>query len=128
MRISSPGVLASVSPSAYVVPTTGMSPVYPLTCVTAGIPLRAGSAVLPWLKKITPAAPAASAFSAFSSNVHTPRWIRAMSPAGNPAKSDDSQPLVEVLPIPNWMSTGVTAAVTSPGSVWGDGAKSVPSM
>ena len=50
-----------------------------------------------------------------------------MLPAGNPAKSAGSQPLVEVFPIPSWRSTGVTAAVTSPGSDCGVAPKSVPS-
>ena len=41
-----------------------------------------------------------------------------MLPAVKPAKSPGSQPLVEVLPSPSWMSIGVTAAVTLPGSEW----------
>ena len=72
--------------------------------------------MLPWLKNTTPTAPAAAAFSALISKVHVPRWMRAMFPAGKPVKSAASQPLVDVLPSPSWMSTGVTVAVTSPGS------------
>jgi hypothetical protein len=44
--------------------------VLPLPSVTAGMPVRAGSVVSPWLKKTTPMAPAAAAFSALISNVH----------------------------------------------------------
>ena len=51
-------------------------------------------------------APAAAAFSALISKVQVPRWISAMLPAGKPAKSPASQPLVDVLPSPSWMSTG----------------------
>ena len=93
--------------------------------VTGGIPVRSG--VLPWLKITIPTAPAAAAFSAFSSKVQTPRWSNAMFPAGKPAKSAASQPLVEVFPSPNWRSTPVTGAVTSPGSDWSITPKSVPS-
>ena len=50
-----------------------------------------------------------------------------MLPAGKPAKSAASHPLVEVLPIPSWRSTGVTAAVTSPGAEWSVTEKSVSS-
>ena len=95
--------------------------------VTAGMPLRSGAVVLPWLKITIPTAPAAAAFSAFSSNVQVPRWSNAMFPAGKPAKSEASHPLVEVLPRPSCRSTAVTAAVTSPGSDWVIGPKSTPS-
>ncbi len=50
-----------------------------------------------------------------------------MLPAGKPAKSAASQPLVEVLPIPSCRSTAVTAAVTSPGSDCVISPKSTPS-
>ena len=93
--------------------------------VTGGMPMRSG--VFPWLKITIPTAPAAAAFSAFSSKVQTPRWSSAMFPAGKPAKSAVSQPLVEVLPSPNWRSTPVTAAVTSPGSDWSITPKSTSS-
>jgi hypothetical protein len=53
--------------------------------VNAPRPVRSG--VLPWLNMIAPEAPAAAAFSALISNVHVPRWISAMFPAGNHAKS-----------------------------------------
>ena len=95
--------------------------------VTAGMPWRPGSAVSPWLKITMPTAPAAAAFSALISNVQAPRWSRAMFPAGKPAKSAASQPLVVVLPRPSWRSTGVTAAVTSPGSDWSITPKSTSS-
>ena len=50
-----------------------------------------------------------------------------MLPAGKPAKSVASHPLVDVLPSPSWRSTAVTAAVTSPGSECGVAPKSVSS-
>ena len=95
--------------------------------VTAGMLLRSAAAVLPWLKITIPTAPAAAAFSAFISKVHVPRWSSAMFPAGKPAKSAASQPLVDVLPSPSCRSTAVTSAVTSPGSVWVIAPKSTPS-
>ena len=97
--------------------------------VTAGM-LLAGSAaaVSPWFMITIPTAPAAAAFSALISNVQRPRWSRAMFPAGNPTQSEVSQPLVDVLPSPSWMSTGVTFAVTSPGSVWVIAPKWTPSV
>ena len=95
--------------------------------VTAGMPFRSGAVVLPWLKMTIPTAPAAAAFSAFSSKVQVPRRSKAMFPAGKPAKSAASQPLVDVLPRPSWRSTFVTFAVTSPGSVWLIAPKSTPS-
>ena len=64
---------------------------------------------------MTPAAPAACALTALTSNVQVPRWMRAMFPAGKPAKSAASHPLVLVLPIPSLRSTGVTVAVRLPG-------------
>ena len=95
--------------------------------VTAGMPWRLGSAVLPWFMITMPTAPAAAAFSAFSSKVQTPRWSNAMFPAGKPAKSAASHPLVDVLPRPSCRSTAVTFAVTSPESVWVIAPKSTPS-
>ena len=72
----------------------------------------------PSLKITTAEAPAAWAFWALTWKVQVPRWISATLPAGKPAKSAASQPLVEVLsglvPIGTTTSTGVTAAVTSP--------------
>ncbi len=109
------------------VPITGIPLVLLAVSVTAGMPWRAGSAVSPWLKITIPMAPAAAAFSALISNVQVPRCSSAMFPAGKPAKSAASHPLVEVLPSPSWRSTAVTAAVTSPGSVWVIAPKSVPS-
>ena len=73
--------------------------------VTAGMPLRSGAAVLPWLKKRMPTAPAAAAFSPLISNVQVPRWISAMLPAGKPVKSAASHPLVDALPSPSARST-----------------------
>ena len=63
---------------------------------------------------ITPAAPAAAALSAFTAKSHEPRWMSAMLPAGKPAKSAASQPLVEARSPARLTSTAVTAAVTSP--------------
>ena len=75
-------------------------------------PSRSG--VLPWLKMMTADAPAAWAFTALSANVHVPRWISAMFPTGNPAKSPASQPLVLARGGTRLMSTAVTAFATSP--------------
>ncbi len=62
----------------------------------------------------TPTAPAATALVALRANVQAtgkpagvPRWIRAMFPAGNPAKSDARQPRESPLGT-------LTDAVTSP--------------
>ncbi len=63
---------------------------------------------------ITADAPAACAFSAFTAKVQVPRWTSAMLPAGKPAKSAASQPLVLARGGTRLMSTAVTAAVTSP--------------
>ena len=76
---------------------------------------RSAAAVLPWLKRMTPAAPAASALMALTEKLQLPRWTSAMVPVGKPAKSPGSHPLVLVFPSPSCRSTGVTAAVTSPG-------------
>ncbi|MCP9965213.1 hypothetical protein LUX57_08735 [Actinomadura madurae] len=58
-------------------------------------------------------APAAMALSALTEKKQPPRWISAIRPAGNPAKSSASHPLpVPVAP----GSTGLAAAVTSPGA------------
>ena len=47
--------------------------------------------------KITAAeAPAASALATFAAKVHVPRWIKAMLPDVNPAKSEAAQPLAEL--------------------------------
>ncbi len=76
--------------------------------LTAGIAAIGGSRVpknsptrsspgttLPWLNTITALAPAAAALSTLMRKVQVPRWMRAMWPAGKPAKSPASQPLVE---------------------------------
>ena len=55
---------------------------------------------------ITPAAPALNAFVALIANEQVPRLIRAMLPAGNPAKSAGLQPVIA--------DTVLTEAVTSP--------------
>ena len=47
-------------------------------------------------------------------NVHVPRCMSAMLPAGKPAKSAASQPLVLARGGTRLMSTGVTPAVTVP--------------
>ena len=49
----------------------------------------------PSFMTITPAAPAAAAASTFTRNGQVPRRTSATAPAGKPAKSDGSQPLVE---------------------------------
>src|SRR3546814_20030671 len=65
--------------------------------VATSSPLR--SSVSPWLKMMAPAAPAAAALLAFCPNGQVPRCIKAMAPAGKPAKASDSQTQVEVLQI-----------------------------
>ena len=88
-------------------------------------PVRPG---LPSLKMTAAEAPAASAFATFWAKVHVPRWIRAMLPGTNPAKSEAAQPLAE-------LGVGV-AGTTMPPAGWsfalvepatGPGLKSVPS-
>ena len=81
-----------------------------LPIVTAGMPLRSASAVLPWLNRIAPTAPAAAAFSLFCSKVHVPALQQGDVAGGEAGEVLASHPLVEVLPRPSWMSTGVTAA------------------
>ena len=51
---------------------------------------------LPSLKMTAADAPAASAFATFWAKVQVPRWIRAISPGVNPAKSEAWQPLAEL--------------------------------
>jgi hypothetical protein len=51
---------------------------------------------LPSLKMTAAEAPAASALATFWANVQVPRWIRAMLPDTNPAKSEAEQPLAEL--------------------------------
>jgi hypothetical protein len=82
----------------------------------ASVPMISASrvGVSPWLKMITARAPAASALSAFCANGHVPRWISAIAPAGKPAKSAASQPLVFARGGTRLMSTATTGAVTSP--------------
>ncbi len=116
MWSTSPDVPAHSTPRSYVAKKTGIPPVYPEERVPLISPFRAS--VFPWLKMMAPTAPAAAAFSAFSWKVQAPRWISAMSPAGKPAKSAASHPLVDAFPRPSWRSTAVTPPVTSPGSVW----------
>ena len=88
-------------------------------------PVRPG---LPSLKMTAAEAPAASALATFWANVHVPRWIRAMLPGTNPAKSEAEQPLAE-------LGVGV-AGTTMPPAGWsfalaepatGPGLNSVPS-
>ena len=82
-----------------------------LPSVPMNASLRSGSAVLPWLKMITPTAPASSALAALTPKSHSPRWTRATSPAGKPVKSAGSQPDVTRLPTPRSRSTGVIRGV-----------------
>ncbi len=77
---------------------------------------------------MTPTAPAAAALSAFTEKSHEPRWISAMLPAGNPAKSAASQPLVDAWSPTMFTSTAVTDAVTSPSPEKSIGKKSTPSV
>jgi hypothetical protein len=90
------------------------------------------SGVLPWLKTMTALAPAACALNALRAKLHPPRWTSAIAPAGKPAKSltpagsavsgeptaasvyAPSHPLVLARGRTRLMSTGTTAAVTSP--------------
>src|SRR4051812_21186989 len=82
---------------------------------------------LPSLNITAAEAPAASAFATFWANVHVPRWMRAMLPGTNPAKSEAWQPLAELgagvagtmMPPAGW-----TFAVTEPATC--PGLKSVP--
>ena len=87
----------------------------------------AGSA-LPWLKMMTPAAPAAAALSALIRKVQVPRWIRAMLPGTNPAKSEAWQPLAELgvgVAGTTMPPAGCSFAVAEPAT--GPGLNSVPS-
>ena len=61
-------------------------------------------AMLPSLNRITPAAPASSALASFWTNGHVPRWISAILPAVAAGKSLISQPLLDVLLAPEWMT------------------------
>jgi hypothetical protein len=110
-------------PSANDVPTTGSATGAPSVPLTAAV-----RPSVPLLKMSTPEAPAASAFCSFAPNVQVPRWMSAIRPGTNPAKSAASQPLVLVRLGVAVVSTACTAAVTSPPPenviVW----KSVPLM
>ncbi len=84
-------------------------------------PVRVGE--LPWLKMMTASAPAASALTAFSEKKQVPRWMSAMSAGplkSSPAKSEGSQPLVDVpgslghVESPNARSTPITPPVSVP--------------
>src|SRR6478672_1614713 len=61
--------------------------------------MAAGATVVPkfnpgiLLKISAPSAPTAAAFVILSANEHVPRCMRAIDPAGKPAKSGASQPL-----------------------------------
>ena len=84
-----PASPASSSPTSKLVPIAGM-PTGPPS-VPDSVSVRPG---WPSLKITTAAAPASWAFAAFSPNVQVPRWTSATAPAGKPAKSASSQPLV----------------------------------
>ena len=75
--------------------------------------MRSG-VLLPSLKMIAAEAPAASALTALSTKPHVPRWMSATLPAGNPAKSDASHPLVDPPTGGSSRSTAVIGATTSP--------------
>ena len=131
MRAVDPG-WARAAPSANEDPTTGIA-----SAPTRRIGGRDGVAdeqrpreagVSPWLKMITALAPAACALWALSAKLHPPRWMRAIAPAGKPAKSSGpsgsatsgaptaasvnapSHPLVLARGGIRLMSTGTTAA------------------
>lgn len=78
------------------------------------------ASVRPWTPSfmtITPAAPAAAAASTLTPNGQVPRRTRATAPAGKPAKSDGSQPLVDAAggaPSTRPRSTGRNPPATSP--------------
>src|SRR4029079_3980777 len=114
-----PGTYSSKSwvPIRYVVKMTGMC------SVPARLPeKRPARPGLPSLKMTAAEAPAASAFATFGAKVQVPRWIRAMLPAVNPAKSEAAQPLAELgagvagttMPPAGW-SFAVTEPTTCPG-------------
>ena len=105
---------ASSLPTAKVATIAGMANGRP--SVTSGSPLRPGTPGVPSLKSTRPAAPAVSAFAAFTSISHVPRCTSAIAPAGKPAKSASSQPLVLVLavgPGGSVRSTGTRGPVTA---------------
>jgi hypothetical protein len=110
-RAVTPGVVASSKPKAKLAPMVGME-------FWGGLSVPKTASVRPWnpsLKMIAALAPAAAAFATFSSKVQVPRTMSAIAPAGKPAKSAASQPLVEVPAVIGMpASTGSTEAVTSP--------------
>ncbi len=114
MRAVDPG-WARATPSAKLAPTTGMLSGVWLAPKRVPVTRPERRSVLPWLKMMTALAPAFWALIALMPNSHVPRWTSAMLPAGKPAKSAASQPLVTgsrggaVT-----MSTWETARVTEP--------------
>src|SRR3954454_16425339 len=87
--------LDSWSPTAKDVNATGIAGGF--GTLPLKTPMRPAGLGLPSLKMITPDAPAATALSIFAWNVQVPRWISAMLPGWNPAKSAcGSQPLAEL--------------------------------
>ena len=112
--VTSPALARSASslPTSKLVPITEMPTGPPRVPVSRSV--RPG---WPSLKMITPLAPAVSAFWAFAPKVQVPRWTSAIAPAGKPAKSDASQPLLLVDgsgPGGSTRSTGTTLPVMSP--------------
>ena len=106
---------ASVAPSAKLAPTTGMLSGVWFTPKSVPVTRPERRSVLPWLKMMTAEAPASCALIALTPNSQVPRWMSAMAPTGNPAKSLSSQPLVTgSRGGARTMSTGTTFAVTSP--------------
>ena len=81
--------------------------------------LRSGKPGLPSLNRPSAPTPAFSAFVHFWTNGHVPRWTSAIEPAGMPAKSDISQPLVLLGGGPGLRlrSTAQTLAVVSTGGL-----------
>ena len=108
-----PGSLRS-TPTAKDVPTPGMWTPSAPSGRLLGTAVRPG---WPSLNRMIADAPAAWAMAAFVTYGHVPRWIRAMLPATNPAKSSTSHALVDPLGAGvggRTRSTPCTAAVTSP--------------
>ena len=97
-----------------------------LLIIAAGMVLSVGAVVAsgasrsskPSLKISAAAAPASRAFWYFCVNGQVPRWISAIAPAGMPAKSAGSHPLMDVPAPPGGGTTVLPATkigpVTSP--------------
>jgi hypothetical protein len=111
-----PGVEARFWPASNVVNTAGI--VRPVASpIMFSRPVRPG---WPSFITITALAPAACALSTLTLKPHVPRWTSAIPPAGKPAKSAASQPLVEEFAGPDGLitrSTGTSTPVAVPSGV-----------